>query len=58
MPFDRNVIGLHDATWQSSFGGTLYKDGYGSHGCVNLPYSAAQSLYNLIKVGDVVISHY
>ena len=58
MPFDRNVIGLHDATWQSSFGGTLYRDGYGSHGCVNLPYSAAQSLYSLIQVGDVVISHY
>ncbi len=58
MAFDRNVIGLHDATWQSSFGGTLYQDGYGSHGCVNLPYDAAAQLYELIQIGDVVISHY
>ena len=58
MPFDRNVIGLHDASWQPSFGGTMYRDGYGSHGCVNLPYSAAESLYSIIQIGDVVISHY
>ena len=37
MPFVGNVIGLHDADWQSSFGGTRYRDGAGSHGCVNLP---------------------
>ena len=35
MPFNKN-IGLHDASWRSSFGGELYKTS-GSHGCVNLP---------------------
>jgi lipoprotein-anchoring transpeptidase ErfK/SrfK len=58
MPFVGNSVGLHDATWQSSFGGTRYLDGYGSHGCVNLPYAAAQEIYGLLEVGDVVVSHY
>ena len=35
MPFNGG-IGLHDATWRSSFGGDIYKTD-GSHGCVNLP---------------------
>lgn len=58
LPFVGNVIGLHDANWQSSFGGTRYADGFGSHGCVNLPFSAAQTLYNMIPVGIPVISHW
>ncbi|MGI6591600.1 MAG: L,D-transpeptidase family protein [Eggerthellaceae bacterium] len=57
MPFVENYIGLHDATWQPSFGGSMYKQGYGSHGCVNLSLSAAGKLYQLIQVGDVVIVH-
>ena len=58
MPFDGNVIGLHDATWQPAFGGTLYRDGLGSHGCVNLPYSAAESLYYMLPVDTPVIVHW
>lgn len=57
MPFDGNAIGLHDADWQPSFGGTMYKDGYGSHGCVNLPPAKAAALYSIIQSGDVVVSH-
>lgn len=57
MPWDGNVIGFHDAKWQSAFGGTRYKDGYGSNGCVNLPSSKAKSLYKLVSVGTVVVSH-
>lgn len=57
MPWDGNVIGFHDATWQSAFGGTRYRDGYGSNGCVNLPLKKAASLYKLVKVGTVVVSH-
>ena len=57
MPFDGNAIGFHDATWQAAFGGTRYKSGFGSHGCVNLSYSKAQELYGIIQVGDVVIVH-
>ena len=57
MAFTYSGCGLHDATWQSAFGGTRYADGYGSHGCVNLPLSAAASLYNIISVGNAVVVH-
>ncbi len=58
MPFKGNSVGLHDATWQSSFGGQRYAQGFGSHGCINLPLSAAEALYGLIESGDVVVVHY
>ncbi|HBA62583.1 MAG TPA: hypothetical protein DCZ20_01870 [Lachnospiraceae bacterium] len=51
-------IGFHDATWQSSFGGTRYRDGYGSHGCINMTYNGAATLYDLVYVGVPVIIHY
>ena len=53
MPFDGG-IGLHDATWRTQFGGTIYKTG-GSHGCVNLPYSAAKQIYEFAYSGMPVI---
>lgn len=43
-------VGLHDATWRSSFGGSIYTYN-GSHGCINLPYSFAKELYELAYVG-------
>ncbi len=58
MPFVGNTIGLHDADWQPSFGGTMYQEGYGSHGCVNLPPALAASLYSIIQSGDVVVCHW
>ena len=57
MPFIGNSVGLHDATWRSSFGGSIYQ-GNGSHGCVNLPYADAQQLFGMISVGTVVVTHY
>lgn len=56
MPFKGNSVGFHDANWQSSFGGSRYLS-HGSHGCVNLPYSAAQALFGIIQTGDVVVVH-
>ena len=56
MPFNGG-IGFHDATWQSSFGGSRYLTN-GSHGCVNLPYDVAGQLYNLISAGTPVVCHY
>ena len=53
MPF-LGGYGLHDATWRSSFGGEIYLYD-GSHGCVNLPSSAAKKIYNNISVGTKVI---
>jgi len=55
MPF-HNGQGLHDASWRSSFGGSIYV-GSGSHGCVNLPRDAAASLYNIVWVGMPVMVH-
>ena len=58
MPFTYQGHGFHDATWQWAFGGNSYAIGYGSHGCINLPYSAAESLYTVIQVGNAVIVHW
>ncbi len=55
MPFNGG-IGMHDATWRSSFGGTIYKTN-GSHGCINLPYSVAKKIYENISAGDPVICY-
>lgn len=53
MPFNRG-IGFHDASWQSSFGGTRYLT-RGSHGCVNMPRKNAAKLYELIEQGTTVV---
>lgn len=58
MPFVGNAIGLHDADWQPGFGGYMYANGYGSHGCVNLPVSAAYELFLITEEGDCVVSHW
>jgi hypothetical protein len=49
--------GFHDATWQSAFGGNRYTYA-GSHGCINMSYNNAKTLYGLLEVGVPVISHY
>lgn len=56
MPF-WGGYGLHDATWRYTFGGEEYLYD-GSHGCVNLPYSAAEQLYYSVEIGDPVIVHW
>lgn len=53
MPFAGNV-GIHDATWRSEFGGSIYQF-EGSHGCVNTPYDQAEIIYNNIGIGAPVI---
>ena len=59
MAFVGSSVGFHDATWQSSsnFGNPTAYYSVGSHGCVNLPESAAAELYDIIQVGDCVIVH-
>lgn len=54
MPFNGD-IGLHDATWQKAFGGARYREGYGSHGCVNLPLSAAGTIFSYVSTGFPVL---
>lgn len=53
MPFNGG-IGLHDALWRSNFGGSIYMTN-GSHGCVNLPYNAAKTIYNNINTSIPII---
>ena len=53
MPFNGNV-GMHDATWRSEFGGEIYLAS-GSHGCVNLPLSAAQTIFGYVEKGMPVV---
>lgn len=55
MPFNGG-IGMHDATWRSSFGGTIYKTS-GSHGCINLPHGVAQKIYENISGGIPVLCY-
>lgn len=56
MPFNNNV-GMHDASWRSEFGGNIYKTN-GSHGCINLPYSIAQQIYDCVEKDTPVICYH
>lgn len=56
LPIDWTGVGIHDANWQSSFGGDLYLT-RGSHGCINTPMNIVSQLYNMIDVGIPVIVH-
>ena len=53
MPFNGG-IGLHDADWRSSFGGSIYEKN-GSHGCINIPEEYTDDIYDNIEQGTRVI---
>jgi lipoprotein-anchoring transpeptidase ErfK/SrfK len=55
MPFNRN-IGMHDANWRGSFGGSIYKTN-GSHGCINLPVGVAKTIFENIETGMPVLCY-
>ena len=59
MPFLSNqygTYGFHDATWRTGnpFGKINPNSNQASHGCVELPLSAAQWLYNWAQVGTTI----
>ncbi len=56
MPFNNNV-GMHDASWRSEFGRNIYRTN-GSHGCINLPYSVAQEIYDYVEKDTPVICYH
>lgn len=56
MVFSYNV-GIHDASWRSSFGGSIYTSN-GSHGCINVPLSFAKNLYAVLAEKTPVIAYY
>ena len=53
MPFNGN-IGMHDLTSRKAFGGDIYVTN-GSHGCINLPYNAAKTIYENVEKGFPVL---
>lgn len=57
MPVTYSGVGMHDATWQPTFGGNWYQS-HGSHGCINMSYSSAATVYQLVYTGMPVIMHY
>ncbi len=56
MPFN-NKIGMHDASWRSRFGGTIYRSN-GSHGCINLPSGAAETIFNTIDDSYAIVCYW
>ncbi len=59
--FDDRGYYVHDAPWRTAYGpgtnttlGTPGQNYTGSHGCVNVPFAAAQQLYNWATIGTVV----
>lgn len=54
MAFIGSEYGIHDASWRSKFGGTIYKKN-GSHGCPNMPRKNAAKLYKMAPIGTLVI---
>ncbi|MGH4121402.1 MAG: L,D-transpeptidase family protein [Clostridium sp.] len=55
MPFFGNM-GIHDASWQYSFGGEIYKT-RGSHGCINVPIYLAKTIFDNIEEGTPIICY-
>ncbi|MBO4914352.1 MAG: L,D-transpeptidase [Oscillospiraceae bacterium] len=56
MPFN-NKIGLHDASWRSRFGGTIYQTN-GSHGCINMPRDIAQTVFETIDGSYAIVCYW
>lgn len=54
MPIGWDGEGFHDADWRYSFGGSIYQTD-GSHGCLNLPPSVAETIFNNVEIHTPVV---
>ena len=54
IPFDATGQGIHDANWQSSFGGDNWVS-HGSLGCINTPPGVMGDVYANVELGMPVI---
>lgn len=54
IAIDDQAQGIHDANWQSNFGGQTYLQ-YGSLGCINTPPGVMPQVYDLVDYGMPVI---
>lgn len=52
--FDDNAQGIHDASWQSYFGGDAYYTS-GSLGCINTPLESVSEIFSHAQIGMPVI---
>lgn len=55
---DANSIGIHDAPWRKTkddWSSSAYKNGHGSHGCVNTPTKAVKTIYDNSYYGMPVL---
>ena len=50
-------IGLHDADWRYSFGGSIWRWN-GSHGCINIPPWAMPTIFEMVDTNMPVAVHY
>lgn len=55
--FDNQAQGIHDASWQGSYGGDVWTYA-GSLGCINTPYWAVETIYNSVSYGTPVLVFY
>lgn len=55
MPIDWTGVGIHDSNWQYAYGGTRWRDGFGSHGCVNTPPTVMAKVYANVSKGTPVV---
>lgn len=52
LPFYKDY-GIHDAYWRSEYGNLNYEE-KGTHGCVNVPRSEMERLFNWAEIGTTV----
>lgn len=53
----KGAIGIHDASWRSTYGGEIYKTN-GSHGCINTPLDKVSELYEMVEIGTPCVMFY
>lgn len=53
----KGAIGIHDASWRSSYGGQIYIRN-GSHGCINTPLEQVSALYDMVEIGTPCVMFY
>lgn len=53
----KGAIGIHDASWRSSYGGEIYIRN-GSHGCINTPLEEVSQLYDMVEIGTPCVMFY
>ncbi len=59
LPFNGDV-GIHDASWRvdSEYGDPTYYLANGSHGCVNTPDAAVETIFDTVEIGYPVVVYY